>query len=116
MSYLLYPLFVHTYLEMVFHGYSRESRTFLETFKAEHESIFGSEISRLVCVVEPQQVEENELAQMFRQNKYSVRLCNYSFELFISFLQESKLMHLLKIVNHYLNIQGKFCGCGVRRS
>ena len=104
---LLYPVFVHTFLEMVSHGFAREARLFLEIYRGEHEANFSGDIARLVCVVEPKQLAENELALMFRNNKYCVRLCNYSFELFISFLQESKLIHILKIVNQYLNVQGK---------
>lgn len=56
-------------------------------------------------------VNENELAVMFRNNKFNVTLSAYSFELLLNFLNDARFMLLLSIVNQYLSIkvvQGRY--------
>jgi transcription initiation factor TFIID subunit 5 len=53
-------------------------------------------------------MKENELANLFRNNKFNLKMCNYSFELLLSYLHEMKFMMILSIVNQYLNITGTY--------
>ena len=102
---LLYPIFVHCYLDLVSRGNSAEAKTFLSKFKDDHSKLFDKEIFKLSSVTEPIHLKDNSIANMFRSNKYNLQLSNYSFELFISFLQENQFNVLLKIINQYLNIK-----------
>lgn len=44
---------------------------------------------------------------MFRSHKFDIELSSYSHQLLLSFLQESKLYLLLKIINEHINLIGK---------
>lgn len=79
----------------------------MEKYRVDHTSFQQNEIERLAGVTTPQHINENELVHIFRDHKYNVRLCSYSFELLVSFLHEKKFMLLLSIVNRYLNVIGK---------
>ena len=80
----------------------------METYKKDHVELHTLDISRLQTVTSPEHIRENELAQMYRNNKYNLRMSSVPFELFLNYLQDNKYMLLLRIVNQYLNIQGNY--------
>ncbi|ORY00702.1 WD40 repeat-like protein [Basidiobolus meristosporus CBS 931.73] len=102
---VLYPIYIHAFLDLVSKGYREQAQEFFKSYKSDHEEFHTPDIQRLEAVTEPQHVEENPLVQIYRKNKYNLKMTNVTFELFISFLQDNKFMLLLRIVNQYLNIQ-----------
>jgi hypothetical protein len=82
------------------------AKSFLESHKAEFQDQFQPDMQQLVNILEPQHVRENQLATLFRDNKYMVLMSSYAFELLISFLQDSKFITMLKYINQYINIKG----------
>jgi transcription initiation factor TFIID subunit 5 len=52
-------------------------------------------------------MNENELVVNFRNNKFSVKMCKYSFELLLCFLQDNKFMLILRLMNQYITIHGE---------
>lgn len=79
----------------------------MDSYKADHLEMHPQDIARLAMITDAQHVKENELAQMYRTNKYHLRLSPVSFELLIAFLEDNKFIVLLRIVNQHLEIQGK---------
>ena len=69
-------------------------------FEEEHRD----ELAKLAQIYDFVHLKENNVAQLFRGNKYQLRLTVYSFELFITFLNENRLITLTKIVNQHLHI------------
>ncbi|KAI8140498.1 WD40-repeat-containing domain protein [Fennellomyces sp. T-0311] len=102
---VLFPIFVHAYLDLVSKNLSEQAKYFMETYKKDHVELHTLDISRLETVTSPEHIRENELAQMYRNNKYNLRMSSVPFELFLNYLQDNKYMLLLRIVNQYLNIQ-----------
>lgn len=82
------------------------AKEFMETYKNDHIELHMLDINRFETVTTPEHVRENELAQLYRSNKYNLRMSGVPFELFLNYLQDNKYMLLLRIVNQYLNIQG----------
>lgn len=78
----------------------------METYKSDHVELHTPDIQTFETVTETHHLRENELAQMYRNNKYNIRMSGVPFELFLNYLQDNKFMMLLRIVNQYLNIQG----------
>ncbi|GJJ76979.1 transcription initiation factor TFIID subunit 5 [Entomortierella parvispora] len=102
---VLYPLFVHSYLHLVDRGLKTQAKHFMDTYRSDHIELHSPDIIRLATVIEVQHVKENELAQMYKNNKYHLRMSPVSLELLIAFLQDNKFIVLLRIVNQHLNIQ-----------
>jgi transcription initiation factor TFIID subunit 5 len=107
---ILYPIFVHCYLDMVAKGATGEARVFLEKHKGEHLAEHEDEITRLSALSEAAQIKENPLALAFRGSKYNLVMSAYSFQLLMSYLQDgssaiSGNVLILKIINQYINIR-----------
>lgn len=119
---ILYPVFVHCYLDLVAKGYSEEARQLMSQVSPDHTEFHDDELIRLRGVTTPAHVTENELAIMFRNNKFNVTLSAYSFDLLLNFLNDARFMLLLSIINQYLSIRviqgrpGDRAGEGVSRS
>ncbi|KAF9956224.1 Transcription initiation factor TFIID subunit 5, partial [Modicella reniformis] len=80
-------------------------KSFMENFKSDHLEMHSQDIARLATITDAQHITENELAQMYKTNKYHLRMAPVSFELLIAFLEDNKFIVLLRIVNQHLNIQ-----------
>ncbi|KAI8976819.1 WD40-repeat-containing domain protein [Pilobolus umbonatus] len=102
---VLFPIFVHSYLDLVSKNLSEQARNFINTYRIDHVELHTLDLNTLSTVSEPHHIRENELAQMYRNNKYNLRMSSVPFELFLNYLQDNKFMLLLRIVNQYLNIQ-----------
>ncbi|KAI8062763.1 WD40-repeat-containing domain protein [Gilbertella persicaria] len=102
---VLYPIFVHSYLDLVGKHLTDKAKPFFNTYKRDHVELHTIDLNTLETVTEPHHIRENELARMYRDNKYNLRMSGVPFELFLNYLQDNKFMLLLRIVNQYLNIQ-----------
>ncbi|KAJ3020801.1 DNA ligase (ATP) [Thoreauomyces humboldtii] len=101
---ILFPVFVHAYLDLVERGLRDSAKAFLDNLKGDHIEFHGPEIQRLSAILEPRHVVENELAQNWRSNRFNVEMSRYSFELLLSYLQDNKFMLILCIVNEHVSI------------
>ncbi|KAG0325364.1 Transcription initiation factor TFIID subunit 5 [Dissophora globulifera] len=102
---ILFPLFVHSYLNLVSRGFKDQASSFMERFQADHQEMHSQDITRLATITDPQHAQENELAQIYKTNKYHLRMAPVAFELLIAFLEDNKFIVLLRIVNQHLDIQ-----------
>ena len=104
LSAILFPVFVHCYLDLVSKEHAEEAKTFLARFSPEHAAAHSADLAQLGSVTHKQHVLQNKLSSTFRTNKYNVRLSSYGFELLVRFLQEADFMLLLAIVNERINV------------
>ncbi|KAF9336107.1 Transcription initiation factor TFIID subunit 5 [Podila minutissima] len=102
---VLFPLFIHSYLNLVNRGHKDQAKKFIESYRSDHLEMHSSDIARLATITDPQHVKENELAQVYKTNQYHLRMASVSKQLLNSFLQDNKFMVLLQIVNQHLKIQ-----------
>lgn len=110
---VLYPFLVHSFLEMVRREHWREAREFLQRCSAEfkdHSGDGGSsrrqEIISLSGISSAQHLEENEVAKLFRSNRYEIHLTNYAFSLIVSFLvDDPRRLVLLRILNQRCRVK-----------
>nr|KAJ3423236.1 Transcription initiation factor TFIID subunit 5 [Polyrhizophydium stewartii] len=102
---ILFPIFVHAYLDLVEKGLREQALHFYELAKTDHMEHHIQDMHRLSGIVDAQHMGESEFVQNFRQNKYGVKMSKYAFELLLCFLQDNKFMLLLRIMNQYVSIQ-----------
>eukprot|EP01116_Phalansterium_solitarium_P021081 TRINITY_DN6434_c0_g1_i1.p1 TRINITY_DN6434_c0_g1~~TRINITY_DN6434_c0_g1_i1.p1 ORF type:complete len:651 (-),score=33.48 TRINITY_DN6434_c0_g1_i1:10-1962(-) len=113
---VLYPVFVHFYLDLIEKGFSSLAADFLTSQRREHEAIFGDEIRRLQGVTTPDNMRDNELVRTFRGHKYVVSMSRFSCDLMVSFLREKNYMLLLRTINQYVTVRLSFAGPVVKPS
>jgi transcription initiation factor TFIID subunit 5 len=101
---VLYPLFVHTFLDLVGKDTSA-ARRFFDKFKVDHEILHGSEVSKLSSIGTPEHLEENELAKLYRKNTYILHISRTAFNLLLFFLHENEAVGgsvLISLINRYI--------------
>jgi transcription initiation factor TFIID subunit 5 len=101
---VLYPVFVHCYLELVLKGFKEEARKFLNKYKSHHTHFHYEELLTLQSLISSDIIAQNEFAQRVLHNKFVIRLSQASFDLLMKFLQDSEL-NLLAILNRFVNFK-----------
>ena len=99
---------MHCYLDLLQHGELNYSKAFIERHAPEHEDIHEHDIQIFRSLMLPAHIYENELAKLYRTNKYRLRLSKISFDLMLHLLQENETgggKTIIRIINQYLAIQ-----------
>jgi len=99
---LLFPVFVHMYLELVYNQHPREAEAFAESFAGEQEEFYQEDVRRLRHVTRRQHMQENELIQHFRSTQFTVRMCRDSYVLLKRHMQEKQHSLLAGLVQDHL--------------
>ncbi|XP_057985567.1 transcription initiation factor TFIID subunit 5 isoform X2 [Hevea brasiliensis] len=102
---VLYPVFVHCYMDLVAKGHMQEARTFFNSFREDHEMMHLRDLQKLEGVLSPSHLEEMEFAHTLRQSKVNIKICQYSNELLMQYLRNTKSTMMLGIVNDHINFQ-----------
>ncbi|KAI8320440.1 WD40 repeat-like protein [Martensiomyces pterosporus] len=100
-----FPIFVHSYLDLLTRGLCEKAAEFMEKHSRDHAIFHSRDVETLRTLTAQSHVEENELAKLFRSNKYSIRMTRVGFELLLSFLQDHQYTLLMRTVNQHLNIR-----------
>lgn len=106
LSRLLYPIFIHCFLELIAKNFSPQAKRFLDNFKDDHIMLHGLEINKLAGISLPEHLKENELAQAYRNNKYRIIVSKTTINLLLYFLHENEAVGgaiIIRIINQYLN-------------
>ena len=71
---ILYPVFVHMYLELVYNQHEEDAKQFIEKFGCRQESYYQDDIRRLSYVTRKEHMKGNELMDNFNTSQFTVRL------------------------------------------
>jgi transcription initiation factor TFIID subunit 5 len=106
LSVLLYPVFVHFYMELLARSApAPQVSAFWAQFKDDHVALHGTEMKVIQSITSATSLNENETAQLFRNQKYKVRLSQFTFELLMSFVIENKLHLIQNLMIMHLHVQ-----------
>ncbi|XP_010275775.1 PREDICTED: transcription initiation factor TFIID subunit 5 [Nelumbo nucifera] len=102
---VLYPVFIHCFMDLVAKGHTQEARAFFNSFREDHELMHLRDLQKLEGVLSPSHLEEMEFAHSLRQSKISIKMCQYSYELLVQYLQKSQSITILGIINEHINFE-----------
>ncbi|KNA08699.1 hypothetical protein SOVF_160320 [Spinacia oleracea] len=100
---VLYPVFIHCFMDLVARGHLQEARSFFITFREDHETMHERDLQKLEGVLSPSHLKEMEFAHTLRQSKVNIKICQYSHELLLQYLL--KIQSMLGVVNEHINFQ-----------
>lgn len=63
---ILYPVFVHMYLELVYNGHEAQAIKLMERFGKDQEHYYKDDLQRLSMVTKRDQMNGNEITDTFR--------------------------------------------------
>ncbi|KAF8475670.1 WD40-repeat-containing domain protein [Kalaharituber pfeilii] len=87
---LLFPVFVYSFLELASNGYVKACKEFFEAHSPEHEALHSHDLRQLAAISLLEHVQHNELAKLYRENKYRVTLTRTTFNLLTYHIQENE--------------------------
>lgn len=99
---ILYPVFVHMYLELVYNGHEEQAKKLIDRFGPEQEYYYHEDITRLATVTKRDQMSGNDLAETFKSNEFIIRISRDTLSLLKRHLQERKQSVIMNIVNEHL--------------
>ncbi|CAB4265859.1 unnamed protein product [Prunus armeniaca] len=102
---VLYPVFIHCFMDLVAKGHVQEARTFFNSFREDHEMMHLRDLQKLEGVLSPSHLQEMEFAHSLRQSKVNIKICQYSYELLLQFLHKPQSTTMLGIINEHINFQ-----------
>ncbi|KAI3455150.1 hypothetical protein Pfo_011813 [Paulownia fortunei] len=102
---VLYPVFVHGFMDLVANGHIQEARAFFNSFRGDHEVIHSRDLQKLEGVLYPSHLEEMEFAHSLRQSKVNIKICQYSYDLLLQYLHKFQSITILGIINEHINFQ-----------
>ncbi len=71
---ILYPVFVHMYLELVYNQHEDEAKRFVEKFGSIQECYYQEDIKKLSFVTKREHMKGNELMDNFNTSQFTVRM------------------------------------------
>ncbi|CAL0327175.1 unnamed protein product [Lupinus luteus] len=102
---VLYPVFIHCFMDLVAKAHIQEARNFFNTFREDHEMMHLRDLQKLEGVLSPTHLEEMEFAHSLRQSKFNIKICEYSYELLLQHLHSTQSTTILGIINEHINFQ-----------
>jgi len=71
---ILYPVFVHMYLELVYNEHEDQARHFIQSYGPRQESYYQDDIKKLSFVIKKDHMKGNELMDNFNTSQFTVRM------------------------------------------
>ncbi|KII93918.1 hypothetical protein PLICRDRAFT_36137 [Plicaturopsis crispa FD-325 SS-3] len=85
---ILFPIFCHFYLDLIQFGFKQAALTFFAEFSPSLSVAHRATLHHLSTLLLPAHVQNDELAQRFRNEKYAVRMSRSGFGLLVGWLTE----------------------------
>lgn len=102
---VLYPVFIHCFMDLISKGHLQEAHTFFNSFREDHETMHQRDLQKLEGVLSPSHLEEMEFAHSLRKSKVNIKICQYSYDLLLQYLHNSQSITMLGIINEHINFQ-----------
>ncbi|KAF6259711.1 WD40-repeat-containing domain protein [Scenedesmus sp. NREL 46B-D3] len=109
---VLYPVFVHVYLQLVQYGASHTAADLLKQYRrrlvevgGRQSSMRAQELNELQAVAVAQHLDAHPFAKAARSSRSTLALSSYSFELLMHYLQGQKQWLLLSILNSHVRFE-----------
>ena len=102
---ILYPVFVHMYLEMVYNGHEGAAKDFITTYGPRQESFYQDDIKKLSYITKREHMRGSELMENFRTSQFTVRMSRDTYTQLRQqkkFLSERKHAVLWNIIQEHL--------------
>ncbi|XP_068222556.1 transcription initiation factor TFIID subunit 5-like [Palaemon carinicauda] len=101
-SLVLYPVFVHMYLELVYNGHEEVSKAFLQKLGPLQEDYYQDDIHKLSLVTNRDHMTGYQIMDNFRSSQFTVRMSRDSFSHLKRYLTERGGSPVSRIINDRL--------------
>ncbi|BES89516.1 Transcription initiation factor TFIID [Nesidiocoris tenuis] len=99
---ILYPVFVHMYLELVYNGHEQQAIRLMNKFGKEQEIYYQGDLMKLSQVTKREHMKGNEITDTFKSNEFIIRMSRDTLATLKRHLQEKKQSIVLNIIQEHL--------------
>ncbi|KAK7580412.1 hypothetical protein V9T40_001041 [Parthenolecanium corni] len=99
---ILYPMFVHMYLELVYNGYKDQAIQFMETYGPKQEDYYQEDIQKFAAITLREQMRSSEIVETFKSNAFIIRMSRDTVSILKRHLNEKDHSVLLNIIKNHL--------------
>lgn len=99
---ILYPVFVHMYLELVYNEHELQAIKFMEKFGREQEGYYADDIQKLSYLTKKEHMKGNEFMDGFRSGQFTVRMSRDTYNFLKRHVQDKKNTVLQNIIQEHL--------------
>lgn len=99
---ILYPVFVHMYLELVYNGHENQAKSLMEKFGPEQEHYYQDDLRKMGMVTKSDQMSGNDLTDNLKSNEFIIRISRDTLSLLKRHLSEKKRAVIMNILNEHL--------------
>nr|CAD7569457.1 unnamed protein product [Timema californicum] len=99
---ILYPVFVHMYLELVYNGHEEQAIGLMDRFGKDQDDYYQDDLKRLSHITKKDHMKGNELSDTFKSNEFIIRMSRDTLSILKRHLQEKKHSVVLNIVQEHL--------------
>ncbi|KAF2723435.1 transcription initiation factor TFIID, subunit TAF5 [Polychaeton citri CBS 116435] len=105
---ILWPIFVYSFLQLISDFYPRDGNEFLQKFRKRFEPEHQDDIRQLQTLTLPEHVQQNDLAQLYRGNRYRLTMSTLSYSSLVQFLEANSHDYgtvLMNIIVQFMDIR-----------
>ncbi|CAG0921817.1 unnamed protein product [Notodromas monacha] len=101
---MLYPVFLHMYIELVYNGHEAKSESFMKRFGPIQEYYYQQDITKLAMITRREHMKHNDFLDTLKSNQFTVRLSRDAYSVLRRFMDEkrAKVSVLLNVVQEHL--------------
>ncbi|KAF6214950.1 hypothetical protein GE061_009695 [Apolygus lucorum] len=99
---ILYPVFVHMYLELVYNNHEDQAIKLMKKFSKEQEDYYQTDLQKLAQVTKKEHMKGNEITDTFKSNEFIIRMSRDTLATLKRHLQEKKQSIILNIIQEHL--------------
>ncbi|XP_020917046.1 transcription initiation factor TFIID subunit 5 [Exaiptasia diaphana] len=100
---VLYPLFIHMYLELVYKGYEKNAQSFFAKFRNCQEDYHEEDIVKLSSITRRQHMDKSEFMAILRSNKFVIKMSRDTYQVLKKYLQDTQLETLFTVIQQHLH-------------
>ncbi len=99
---ILYPVFVHMYIELVYNGHEEQAKELMERFGPQQEYYYQDDLKRLAMITKREQMSGNDLIDTFKSNEFIIRISRDTLSLLKRHMHDKKASVVMNIINEHL--------------
>lgn len=84
----MWPIFVHSYLELVESKYPDDAKNFLEEFKVGFQTAHADDLKLLATITLPAHVQENSMTKLYKSTKYRIPVTDKVHDLLLTHMEK----------------------------
>jgi len=104
LKWLLYPIFIHMYCELVVRNREDDARKFFDQFSEDQDECYNDDLQQIALATKPHQIQDCQIFENFKNNKFVLNISRDAYSHFKRFLVDKNLSAVLAVVNEKLSI------------